>query len=75
VELAGKAAEMTHWRDASVLDTLAAAEAENGNFEAAVRWQKKVLELNSDSESRQGMEARLNLFQENKAYREERKGK
>jgi serine/threonine-protein kinase len=73
VELARQSAEKTRWRNPSVLDTLAAAEAENGDFAAAARWQTRVLELAGETKSRPEMEARLKLYQDKKAYREERK--
>lgn len=37
-----KAASLSNWRDPSILDTLAAAYAESGNFPAAILWENKA---------------------------------
>ncbi len=42
---ATKACELAHWIDADSLDTLAAASAEVGEFESAVRWQNLAIKL------------------------------
>jgi hypothetical protein len=74
VELAKKACELTEWKDAAVLATLAAAYAEAGQFDEAVKWQKKALEdkdfAASDGEKER---TRLKLFEARKPYREEGK--
>jgi tetratricopeptide (TPR) repeat protein len=70
VELATKACELTQWQNAGYIDTLAAAYAEAGDFEKAVKYQTQVLEdealvLREGSE----LKDRLDLYKQKKPYR------
>ena len=71
VELARKAADLSASKDADILDTLAAAYAEAGNFAEAVRWQEKALEF-SEFAKNQGDAARkrLELYRKGQPFRQ-----
>jgi hypothetical protein len=49
---------------------LAAAYAEVGDFDAAVKYQKQAMDMGSDYPDKQVMEKALKLYQERKPYRE-----
>jgi len=70
VEAAIEACELTRWKEAYCLETLAAGYAETGDFASAVKWQTKAIELETDPKEKEEYRARLRLFQENKPYRE-----
>jgi hypothetical protein len=60
----------TIWRDADFIDTMAAAAAETGDFDAAVRYQEQVLAKKLSPEVRSGAVRRLALYKQRKPYRE-----
>jgi len=67
VESALKACELSEWKNAVFIDTLAAANARAGDFDNAVKWQKKAMEdpkRASDDKAAQ----RLHLYEEGKAW-------
>ena len=67
---ATKACELTAWKEAGFLDTLAAAHAETGSFEQAIRWQKKAIKAAPpDSTARREFVARLALYEKKLPYR------
>ena len=70
VESATKACELTKWKDAFTVGTLAAAHAEAGDFVSAVKWQIKANELYADAQDMRKGQDRLKLYQERKPYRE-----
>ena len=71
LEDATKACELTRWSKPGYLDTLAVAYAEVGDFEQAIKWQKKSLEY-PEFEREWGENARkqLKLFGQREPYRE-----
>jgi tetratricopeptide (TPR) repeat protein len=72
VELATKACKGTDWDNADFLDTLAAAHAEAGNFNDAVRWETKALEVGfAEKKDKKDAEARLKLYEAGKPYRDQ----
>jgi hypothetical protein len=56
-------------RSSGLLDTLAAASAEAGDFANAVKWQKQALQL-IDKMDRGDYQSRLELYKAHKPYRE-----
>ena len=66
---AAHACELTCWKDANSLDVLAAAHAEAGDFDAAIKWQETALELlPDDAGDRSEWVARLELYKAKKPY-------
>jgi len=68
VEDATKASELADRKDSDMLDTLAAAYAESGQFDKAVESQEKAIELAPEDEKEE-YRSRLKLYQEGKPYR------
>ena len=69
VAAATKAWELPMWSEFRVLDVLAAAYAEAGDFEQAVKWQTKVVSMLPPNQ-RADYESRLQLYREGKPYHE-----
>ena len=70
VEAATKACELTGWHEGQIIDTLAAAYAEAGDFASAVKWQARAIELETDAKDKTEFAGRLDLYREKKAYRD-----
>jgi tetratricopeptide (TPR) repeat protein len=69
LDYAQRAAEMTQGKVWEVLDTLAAAQAENGDFAAAVKTSEQAIEVGDDAAIHGGVRDRMTLYQEGKPYR------
>ena len=72
VEQASKACELTNFKKARYVGTLAAAYAETGDFDSAVKQQKKAIDLLTEKQEylRADFEERLKLYQSGKPYRQ-----
>ncbi|MFI4897152.1 MAG: redoxin family protein [Phycisphaerales bacterium JB059] len=61
--LAHRAAELTEWKDAGILDTYALAQFKTGDVAGAIKTQTKALELTPEGEQgREEMAERLEMF-------------
>ena len=68
VEHATAACELVKWANWAYLSTLAAAYAQNGQFDRAVEWAGKAIDL-APAESGDTLQKRLGLYQAGKPYR------
>jgi serine/threonine protein kinase/predicted Zn-dependent protease/Tol biopolymer transport system component len=71
VENATKACELSHWDNYLHIDTLAAAYAETGRFEQAIKWQQQAitkLPAAIRPGQRELFEAKLRLYQAKQSY-------
>jgi len=69
VEMALKAAELTQNGQAHILSTLAAAYAETGDFDNAVKWSEKSVELGEKDIAEQ-LKQELDSYRQRKPWRE-----
>jgi tetratricopeptide (TPR) repeat protein len=70
VSLATEAARLSHEKEGTILDVLAAAYAEQGNFGLAQKWEGKAI-LSGDSDDIPYYQHRLGYYQANKPWRED----
>ncbi len=66
IELARRACELTQWRVAGFLDTLAAAYAAAGQFAEAIEQQRRAIELASENE-KEDYRSRLEFYEGGKS--------
>ncbi len=69
VQLGRRACELTDWRDEFSISSLAAAFAEIGQFDEAIRLQKKALEL-APLNRKEQRHSQLKLYQAGKPFRD-----
>ena len=69
---ATKACELTAWKDCDCIDTLAAAYAESGDFEQAIKYEQKALDLGSSyAKFVKSANERMALYRQKMPYRTE----
>ena len=68
MRLAKKACELANWKSSYCLTTLAAAYAEAGDFEEAVKFQRKSIELGFPKDDLELAHKRLDLYKNKKPY-------
>ena len=69
LELATRSAELTSYKQAHILSTLAAAYAEQGDFDSARKWSQKSVEIGKES-LKEELGKELKSYQANKPWRE-----
>jgi tetratricopeptide (TPR) repeat protein len=69
IELATKACELTEFKQAHILSTLASGYAETGDFETAIKWSTKAVEL-GEGEMKKQLEDELQSYKDSKPWRE-----
>lgn len=70
IEMATEASELTDYKAAYILSTLASGYAETGDFETAKKWASKAVELAESDEQREGLQEELDSYKEDKPWRE-----
>jgi TPR repeat protein len=71
VDYAIKACDLTKWKASSLIDTLAAAFAETGQFDKAVEYEKQAISIpDVDAQDKRQMEQRVELYRHRTPYRQ-----
>jgi tetratricopeptide (TPR) repeat protein len=69
LDLATRSAELTSYKQAHILSTLAAAYAELGDFDSARKWSQKSVDVGK-ADLKEELRKELKSYQENKPWRE-----
>ena len=69
IEMGKRACELSAWNNAQIIDTLAAAYAECGQFDEALKWQQKAVDLASDKD-REELRTRVDVYKKRQPYRQ-----
>jgi tetratricopeptide (TPR) repeat protein len=71
IEMATKACEVTEWKEAHIISTLAAGYAETGDWENAKKYAKQAVETGKDEEDMaEQLSAELKSYEEERPWRE-----
>jgi len=73
IELATKACELTEFQQSHILSTLAAGYAESGDFDTAIEWSSKAVELAEETDDpaiKEQLAQELASYREKKPWRE-----
>ena len=71
IELAKRACELSGWKEWNCIGTLAAAYAENGDYESAVKYVRQVIDSGwVGGKQLENEVARLKLYEQHKPIRE-----
>ncbi len=69
IEMAKQACDATGYKEAYILSTLAAAYAETGDFDDAIKWSTKAVE-NGEAKDKEELEKELDSYKNKKPWRE-----
>ncbi len=70
VKDAKEACSLCSWGDWDYIDTLAAAYAESGDFDSAIKFEEKAIAKAKKDDDTKGAQARLGLYRQHKPYRD-----
>jgi tetratricopeptide (TPR) repeat protein len=70
IKLATLACEETEYKEAHILSTLAAGYAEAGDFETAIKWSTKAVELGAGTDVEESLRKELESYRQGKVWRE-----
>jgi tetratricopeptide (TPR) repeat protein len=69
VEMATRACDLSRWREATFLDTLASAYAESRDFEHAIRYENQALDMSqSNKAAQEAMRRHLRLYEQHQPF-------